>query len=267
MASKIVDAIALPSLPLRTRKSASIQAGNTSRSAVSRRASHLRFTTKMEADETSTSSEDKDKIYIGKKKDIFLGNVGEPRFIEDNAAKYPDKESYGPDGLFANSTGGWAGGEAGLKLMFLAAKTDKMKPGTAVNVRRGYSRYSCLKGTVKKINVGKNNVMVDVNLDEPAENYELVVAVACSLAFVGLSIVNYTTLNGITQSILSGLFHKDINALPLFCSTDIVAALGTGFSALWLKGRRTEGKAVTLPLELLFVPGVDKVSDPFWDGN
>lgn len=64
--------------------------------------------------EAQTQETDKAKIYIGHEKEDYEGRrTGKPgRFIEDDPSRYPAKEDVG---FMSGATGGWAGGEAGLK--------------------------------------------------------------------------------------------------------------------------------------------------------
>jgi hypothetical protein len=66
-------------------------------------------------------------IYVGHAKDDYEGRrVGRPgRFVTDNPARYPDKEDVGP---LVNATGGFAGGEVGVKA-FAATGDLPLKSG------------------------------------------------------------------------------------------------------------------------------------------
>ncbi len=70
--------------------------------------------TQTQVTEAETTQSNKAKIYIGHEKEDYEGRrTGKPgRFIEDDPTRYPGKEDIG---FLAGATGGWAGGEAGLK--------------------------------------------------------------------------------------------------------------------------------------------------------
>lgn len=70
--------------------------------------------TQTQVTEVETNQGNKAKIYIGHEKEDYEGRrTGKPgRFIEDDPTLYPGKEDVG---FLAGATGGWAGGEAGLK--------------------------------------------------------------------------------------------------------------------------------------------------------
>ncbi|GBF88173.1 hypothetical protein Rsub_00885 [Raphidocelis subcapitata] len=78
------------------------------------------------AADAAAAKADGAEIYLGFPKDDYAPRSGRKgRFIQDDPAKYPAKESLG---FFSGATGGWAGGEAGLwKLReeVLAQKTAK----------------------------------------------------------------------------------------------------------------------------------------------
>lgn len=67
-------------------------------------------------------------IYVGFGKDeLDAKNTGVPgRIIYDDAAKYPDKDDVGP---FAGATGGFAGGERGLRGYIETGEVRLRKPG------------------------------------------------------------------------------------------------------------------------------------------
>lgn len=205
----------------------------------------------------------KQTIYIGKEKSAAYGNIGEPRFVEDFDEKYPGKEAYGPYGIFDNASGGWAGGEAGLKLMFLGAETEKLKPGTQVNVRYNLDLrsmpYSKLKGKVLRTEIGVNEASVFLNLEDPAAWWESAVYAASAVLLGGVGAVD----------LLVASQGWDAQDLILFVSlfTGINAGLIYFLVTKNLQRRRSGGKPVKFPIEHVFIPGVDKVPDLFWDGT
>lgn len=75
--------------------------------------------------EAQTQDSSKAKIYIGHEKEDYEGRrTGKQgRFIEDDPSRYPAKEDVG---FMSGATGGWAGGEAGLKKFIAEVRVRRL---------------------------------------------------------------------------------------------------------------------------------------------
>merc|ERR1719230_1458170 len=124
--------------------------------------------------------------------------------------------------------------------------------------------YSGLKGVVQKVQVLENAVAVSVKLEDPGDSYDYVVTLVSFLGAVAFMASTYLTLSSMKPE---GTAMK-LGQVGAFIGVDVVVLAAIFFLFTYpLYGRRTGGKPVVVPLESLFIPGVDKVSDPFWDGN